>query len=649
MFAVDLFDETGNPVTHRFKLTPARYAAKARGGYRRAEITVVGDETGLWDCLNWLRYYVRIRNEQSVVVWYGVVVQVHVRSGALTVGKNMEKMANRVAVKYTEEQADGASVDKITAWAQDDRSVARYGQRELKLSDGDTTAAKAEAQRDTELAKRKYPSVTIDIGDVGDASAALICSGLYDMLDWEYYEDTTGVIRNEDSDMEHLLGWSVTAGEIGFRDGRVHDILCRLGNWIPDNQVVVTGSSYNNKTLTVDGPGDGQTKTYTANTIHFEPQDDIIDSANGLAIFESGEMVSVIGSGQAINNGYRWVKTEGAAYIEVTPATIVNDTPAGNVTIQQGHSAPVAESLTQEGAGASLTITTLGQKLATSFIAPTPGWLAKEILIRVRKMGAPSDGVRVALYTNNAGVPGSSVASVTVNGADISTTADWVTFLFTSGVTLSAGGTYWIVVDRTGSFSHGDVYAVGMDSELGFANGGVKVWNGSAWVDRTPNADLSFQIWGHEQTSTIVKRVLDSASFITSTMINDASSVYERFYREGDETAMAEADRLLDSGTVTGQRLLVSITPERTAHIYVPDDKQVLNYRLDTAGKLYDANGSLLPMGYLPAGKWINLTGLPVTWGALASISPFFVEEAEYDVQTEQLRLYSQNDAPGDE
>lgn len=647
-FTVDLLDHNRNPVTTALQLRPVRYRAVARGGYDRAEIAVAGDASALWDVLGWLGYHVQIRNEQGTVVWAGMVVDATVAHGLLSVGLSLERMANRIRVAYTKELPSGRSERQNTDWAENVESVARYGQKEHKVSDGDTTQAKAEATRDTELGKRAAPTKTISLDSDGAApGASLICAGLWQSLDWRYYEDLSGVIRHEENgDIEHLLGWALTAGEIGFRESRIHDINARLGHLLANNQVVVAGSSYNNGTYTITGAGEGASKSYTAATITFQSADDILDSAAGLGIFEAGEMISIVGSGAPGNNGYRWVKTTGTSRIEVTPANIVNDTPPGNVTLGQGHSAPVEQTVVQEGAGASVTLTVRGTRLAQSFVAPTPGWLLREIAVQARRLGEPTDSLRIGLYSDSGGSPGTLLENATVAGSEISTTTDWVQVQLANGIQLSAGATYWIVVDRTGAATWEHAYAVAMDGELGFTGGSCKVWDGSSWQTRAPNADMLFQIWGHRDTAEIVEDIVQAAGQFIAGVLREASSgVLERFYREGDATALDEATRLLDGGASNGSRLIAQLTPDRVVRVLTATDDGVLNPQLDRDGRLRGPLGDPWPEGALPVGRWVNLADIPVHIGELASVSPIFVEEAEYDCERGEMRIIPQNDS----
>ena len=93
---------------------------------------------------------------------------------------------------------------------------------------------------------------------------------------------------------------------------------------------------------------------------------------------------------------------------------------------------------------------TSGGKLGQTFVPPNDMWLSL-IKIFMFKEGTPGVDCEVSIYTDNSGVPGDLLGTVTVPEDDIQTAGTNVTFDFTSQrIGLVGGDTYWIVMEQAG-------------------------------------------------------------------------------------------------------------------------------------------------------------------------------------------------------
>ena len=644
-FTVDVLDHTYGPVnTQRLRLTPSNYSSAAIGGPVEATIEVEGDLLTCWDVLNWLRYYVIVRNENHTPVWWGIVTRAEVQGPYCRVGVTLEDMRNRIVVDYTYDDAAGVPQSAETAWAEDATSVARYGRKEERLSLADTPQTMAEQKRDAWLAQVAGPVASIEMAE-GEPGAVLSCTGLWQALDWQFYANSYGrEIYDESDDIEHLLGWGLTSVNIGFRNSAIHDLYARLGNLINGGKVVVTGSWANNTTLTVGQPpaeDSSQIVLGPTTTISFDPNDDIMDSMQWLGVFEAEEMIFVGGS--VDNDGYYWVKTTGHDRIEVTGgASIIQSESAGaSVTLTQGHRATVDETVSDERPGYTTTITALGTKIAQSFVMPS-SWSVYEVMVRCKRIGTPADNLRCSIYSNSAGAPGTQLATATVTGSGLAEDSAWVTWTFGTPPALTSGTTYWIVVERTGSNAYDACYVVGVNSAKDYSGGALKIWNGSAWADRWEDADMPFQVWGQEQTSTQIDAILrDGGQFFADVLVADASGVWKRQYRDGQRRALAEVEELMSAGNTSDRRYVAAVTPERLALVRIEGDAATGDPAFSVVtGKLRQAAGGPWETGVLPVGRWVHVVdGPPMTGLALAALSPIFVERADYDVAGDRMTL----------
>lgn len=640
-FSVEIYDRNFEPAgTRGLRLEVERYSAAAVGGPEEAQLRAWGDETGLWDVLDWLRYWVIIRNENHTAVWWGYLAEAEVTLPVMAVGMSVEAVRNKVRVAYTLRAADGSQERGTTAWLEDAPSQAKYGVHEETLSIGDVASvAVAEARRWTYLQQRRYPvrNLRMEKGEVG---ARLVCRGLWSTLGWRSYTTDVGLIQNDVStDMEHLLGWELADSyAIGMKRNlwSIHDLEARLGNLAVGDRVVVTGTGGNDGTYTIVGtPGDDETAVeYTSDQIYFELEDDVLDGNFGLSWARVDEMIRITDS--TSNDQFCWVaKAVGPEQFEIRDGTITAEA-ANTVTLRQGHHVrtverPPALGVTVPGAG-TVTVTAAGAKIAQSFYVET-GFTAYEVLVRVGKRGSPSDNLRLSIYSNTGGSPGTpnaQVATATVAGSTVSESMGWMLWTLGTPVALSSSTHYWIVLERTGAAAV-DAYVVGLEGAMSYWQGVAKVWDGSAWVSRWAEGDLAFRVWGEEETTTQVETILDEAGvWFSSVEIVDASGVTGRQYRDAGLTAQTEAEELLEAGTDNGLRLLARVTPERIAQIYEEPEAGETDLQLDAAGRLRLATGPVLEAGVLPAGKWIRMAMMPTSAGAATDVAPVMIERAEY-------------------
>jgi len=132
------------------------------------------------------------------------------------------------------------------------------------------------------------------------------------------------------------------------------------------------------------------------------------------------------------------------------------------------------------------------QDLAQSFIVSESLSLTK-ISLYVKKTGNPSNAT-VRINTDSSGNPSSTVlASGTLSSSLISTSYGWVDITLTSNPALTAGTTYWIVVD--GGTNSSNNYTIGANSV--YTNGQAKIGRyGSSWSNTTPTGlDAYFRVY----------------------------------------------------------------------------------------------------------------------------------------------------------
>jgi len=131
---------------------------------------------------------------------------------------------------------------------------------------------------------------------------------------------------------------------------------------------------------------------------------------------------------------------------------------------------------------------------AQSFQPSSSDTLAK-VSLYIKKVGNPSS-VNVRIVPDNAGVPDTSaLASDTLNASLVGSNYAWIDVSFSSPATLTAGQTYWIVLDANRSNSKYWVWC--RDSNNGFGNGVAKYsedWDSDPWSSAI-TGDLAFKTY----------------------------------------------------------------------------------------------------------------------------------------------------------
>lgn len=628
---------TDFPIPSDLILVPQRYSATAMGGFDHAEIEVQGSTEALYSILRWLSLRIYIYNRNGSVVWAGYVDEASVSVGSVQMGVSLKNMANKVDVFYST-TVNGVSIDGRTGFATDTDSVTRYGTKEKLLTSSNTNLTKATNKRDSKLTSVKYPpgTLSLSLGNAGQSTGKLTCRGFIHTLDWRYYEQLSGLEENgETGNATQVLGQGFTATTIGFtNDGKIHDQTGRFNKFYEGN-VAISGSTSNDGSRLISGVDSRDAQSYTATSISLDTSDDIHDFPNdGLGFFQPNDFMQMSGTVGGHDGTYR-VKSAAADHLTVNPGSIGVQAAGPSITVARGNWIQTTTGGIHETVGDTVTITAHGQKIAQSFTLTNnvSAWTVDKIVIRVQKIGSPSDNVRVELCANSSGSPGSVIEGVNVAASAIATVMEWTEFAFSNANSLTYGTTYWIVISRTGSNEAANHYLIDVDESLPYSGGAMKLYTGAAWVARSTDADLVFRILGAWTTTAQMQQMItDVGTFFSSTDIIDASGVSSNQYRNGETTAYEEFIALLEDGTSNDLRMLADVTPGRVLRIYEqPATTEEPTILIDTSGNLTTYGGSLLEHGKLPHGQLIGLAGIPPTIDTLTKVSPFLCERAEFD------------------
>lgn len=261
-----------------------------------------------------------------------------------------------------------------------------------------------------------------------------------------------------------------------------------------------------------------------------------------------------------------------------------------------------------------------------------------ELRVYGRKQASPTDNLVLALYELDAsGDPtGSALGSVNIAGSGLSGSLGWITGTLSSELQLKANTLYGFQMSRSGAVDGTNYYVVNVNTGLGYSGGAFKIYNGSAWVARSPDADMPFVLQVDnfvESTEQIRDLATLFGEFITGVEVDAGSEVLLPSYRDGDTDTLQEIDALLEAGGVNGRRLLTSIDAERRLLVWEEEVNTTIGYYLESDGQIVDQAGAEVVSYTPPVGKWIKLRNvIPASVDTTKLIDPTlqFIEEATW-------------------
>lgn len=626
------------------RLRPQNFRSSVRGGPVVADVDADGPAVAQGALQNWLGLGLEIRNEYGSVVWWGLLNDLRFSVDGDELGLTLDDLYNRIKVIYAYADASGAQVYGDTGWGEEAASIAKYGIKELIYSGGQMEPAAALAQRATLLKQYSKPNKALSLQGQYTVSS-LGCIGWWETLDWRVAQRLEGRIEWEGSgdNYSQAVGWGLAASnQIGFHLRAIHDMQARLGGLQAGDKVVVSGSSVpaNNTVRTIVQSSRDERVVYTANTIRFDPVDDIDDRAvpGGLGFVRADEFLLVQGS--TANSRYHLVAATGEDHVatkSVITGSIVGEFEGPLITLSQGHKATTVETVNNEAPGAAIALALYGSILYQTF---TPGHAMNcaQVALKVGMVGTPGDPLEVGVYVDSgAATPLTLLATAQLSPLLVKESAEWLWLTVAARPALTAGVTYGLRVARTGAVDTANYYTVEMVKDTSYA-GQCKAWSGSAWVGHPQAVTMPFRVWADEDTMAQIARLLtDYGQFFWGyDLATAASGVRTNQYLDNDQSAREEIEKLLELGTSTGQRLLAKVTPERVVRIWAEPGAVEPMARLRRDRKITHSGGGVRPAGQLPVGEWLAVrsqAAVALSEGAV------FVDEAEYNVESGELTL----------
>jgi len=260
-------------------------------------------------------------------------------------------------------------------------------------------------------------------------------------------------------------------------------------------------------------------------------------------------------------------------------------------------------------------------------------WPLKDIWIKAARVGSPADDLLVELYGQIAPTEVLLAACAAIPASALTGEPGWVKCSLPAPFPLSGGTTYWVMARRSAAVDPANSYRLTVD-EGRVAAGSFWVWNGSAWVARSPDAGLVYSLTGEEETSQQLRVLVEQAGqFLNGCRVKDPSGVMGRQYRAGSRRASHEAAELLDMGATGGAGLLARVSPERVVVIEKMPLPASVDWVLDGAGRLRWREGRRGAAGEGAVGRFARLEGLDSALGRV------WIQSAEW-TETGGLRVW---------
>ena len=253
----------------------------------------------------------------------------------------------------------------------------------------------------------------------------------------------------------------------------------------------------------------------------------------------------------------------------------------------------------------------LDARIAQSFQTAYGDWICGDAVVNIRAVGIATDQVVCELCADVNGVPGTVLASATVDASLVSGSRWWVKFLFNPRVGINANTPYWLVFSRSGPLSSANYYQVYMDNSNSYPNGKLMTWNSTNWLDAAGGlADVNFYTTGYTTRLTRLEELAapgNGGQFLTDLQVQSVIHGETLLKREGILDCREELAGLLEQGSSGASRLLAQVEADRRLVVYDQPVEDAWRYTLDGSGMLRTRSGRAAWSPDQPAGQRLML------------------------------------------
>lgn len=630
-------------------LTPRKFSIDALGGYDTAEIEIEGPIESMFAIAQMLRSGVELYDKGGNTVWRGIIWSVELPWGQRIIGRSLEMAANTVQVAYnTPEGTVGR-----TAWATDTRHIARYGVKELVGDLSDSTEEQANVYRNTLLAMRSvWPAPKIVSRPVSNTivTGTMVCIGLYKTLDWQYYTNAEmGLDRMTDKDESEIAYTDSYEGPAGVEDATI-----QFGDTTGQSQVyfVFTSnathpaelSKVEFKLVKVGAPADvflvdlvldsAGTPGTILNTVQI--------NASALSTSHTWQTFSVRAILlPGVVYGFRLRRSgavDAANYFRAASHTALGYTNGASYRNSVGTWVlQTSDIFFRFDAKSTPLIDIAAVSARTSFAQQftldeaTADYGIVSVTISAMKVGTPGGDLRVQVWTNSAGAPGTVIGAATIPQTLVNASLSDIAFSFGVGqvAQVAPGTAMWIAVSRIGGgIDAANYYLIEANLTPPTWVQDMKHWNGSAW------AALSLYKWspyrvtyGVESIEQVKRIAAACGQFFSALDMRVSSGVFVPAFASGDSTGLTLINEIMAIGTSGGGRLNAQVTNEDRFQVYAEAVLDADAWYEDEAGNVRTRYGTEVPQD-MTVGVWVVPLNLP--GGEVPEDWAHFIERTEW-------------------
>ncbi len=270
----------------------------------------------------------------------------------------------------------------------------------------------------------------------------------------------------------------------------VEDAFYRIKNskQISTSEFLVLGTSTATTTITDLGGGQKEISTLS-DTSSYQRKVELVLSTTAGTSFTYGVQVGLgglsMGGGTITGNVYSNGPIDGNTSSIITGSATSANSPALASDQSNGSGTP-ANNVTFANASST-------QDIAQSFQVSTSG-LINKVSFYIKKTSTPTSP-NVYIVTNSGSSPSTTVVATGIlNAASVGTSYGWVDVSFTTNPTLTAGTTYWVVIDAGTSSTK--YFTIGASTGgYGSGLGKIGAYSGT-WNNTTPSGlDYYFNVY----------------------------------------------------------------------------------------------------------------------------------------------------------
>jgi hypothetical protein len=265
------------------------------------------------------------------------------------------------------------------------------------------------------------------------------------------------------------------------------------------------------------------------------------------------------------------------------------------------------------------------------------------ISVYIRKVGTPTDNLKVSLCVNTDGItPGTELTSGTIPGSSLGTDYAWVNIPVTTYEFIDYDS-YFIKLSRSGSQEAYNYYEVLLDEDIQYPLGQFVVLVGSTWSPE--KYDMPFRLYSDDIIDTsqqISNLVANYGQFINGISVDNQSGLYTASARDGNANAYYEITELMKMGTSNYRRLLAKIDEYRKMILYEEPAVSSKPNLILRDGSIRDPYDTPIRKDTCPVGIWARFKDIipsSVDITKLADPSMMFIDEAEYIPDGDLLNL----------